>query len=546
MKRLMLSLVVFVLLLAACGGADQIPAAPTDSLPAAPPATVGSGTFFDDFTYSGRDDAGLAANGWIVRSEAGGPGMADATWPAEDVSFVDDPALPGNRLAQLSSSTDGTPAGTRQAELFQQRKFYEGTYASRVFFTDQPGSGPDGDAVVQTFFTITPLNYDMDPDYGEIDFEYLPNGGWGVKPSTLFLTTWETFREDPWEAVSASDSQEASFAGWHTLVAVVSGVQVKYYVDGILLATHGDTYYPETPMSINYNLWFIDGGLATETGERTYIEQIDWLYYAGEEALSPEQVDGRVKEFRAGQVAHVDTVPAWTAPDVVVPNTPTPGPAGPRPFEFEMHKLAGIQLDGSLQDWPAEPDFVLNKQSDIVYTREDGVWTDPNDFSAQAWAGWTDDGLYFAVKVTDDQVVQDWQGTDLWQGDYLEIQLDTQFEQDYDSRELSDDDYQLGISPGNFAGQAAEVFVWEGPVTGEQLNLIQHAETRTADGYILEVFIPASLLPGLAFTEGSTLGFNINPSDTDSADNPQDMMMSTSPIRLRTDPTTFGKAVLAP
>ncbi len=48
-----------------------------------------------------------------------------------------------------------------------------------------------------------------------------------------------------------------SFAGWHTLLLQVSGGQIKYYIDGTLMATHGGIYYPETPMSINFNLWFI-------------------------------------------------------------------------------------------------------------------------------------------------------------------------------------------------------------------------------------------------------------------------------------------------
>ncbi|CAM5394841.1 hydrolase [Streptomyces badius] len=38
-------------------------------------------------------------------------------------------------------------------------------------------SGPDGDRIVQTFFTINDLKAPMADDYAEYDFEYLPNGG---------------------------------------------------------------------------------------------------------------------------------------------------------------------------------------------------------------------------------------------------------------------------------------------------------------------------------------------------------------------------------
>ncbi|MGH9905613.1 MAG: hypothetical protein ACRD8U_08535, partial [Pyrinomonadaceae bacterium] len=78
-----------------------------------------------------------------------------------------------------------------------QRKYLEGTYAARVRFTDKPVSGPAGDQVVESFYTISPLKAPWDPDYSELDFEYLPNGGWGIDGPTLYATTWETFFPEP-------------------------------------------------------------------------------------------------------------------------------------------------------------------------------------------------------------------------------------------------------------------------------------------------------------------------------------------------------------
>ncbi|GMX60147.1 hypothetical protein Elgi_69140 [Paenibacillus elgii] len=46
-------------------------------------------------------------------------------------------------------------------------KYFEGTYAARVKFSDTPVSGVDGDGVAQTFFTISNLRYDNDPTYSE-------------------------------------------------------------------------------------------------------------------------------------------------------------------------------------------------------------------------------------------------------------------------------------------------------------------------------------------------------------------------------------------
>src|SRR5262245_22913548 len=213
----------------------------------APSPRPGSGILFDDFNYRSPDDPGLARRQWIVRTAPGGPGLPDARWSKTGIAFIADPDQPGNHLMQLKASTDGIPANTQQAELCHQRKFYEGTYASRIRFTDAPLRGPTGDQIVQTFFTITPLRFDLDSEYGELDFEYLPNGGWGSTGPSLYLTTWETYRNDPWLADNIHTRRDGSLAGWHICLMQVAEGKVSYYVDGALQAEHGGKYYPETP-----------------------------------------------------------------------------------------------------------------------------------------------------------------------------------------------------------------------------------------------------------------------------------------------------------
>ncbi|MFB9472095.1 cellulose binding domain-containing protein [Nonomuraea salmonea] len=260
-----------------------------------------TGELFDDFTYTSSTDARLAQRGWTVRSASGGPGVPGATWSPSAVSF------PGGLLT-LDSSTNGTAGGTVQTELSTaQRKFREGTYAARVRFSDAPTSGPDGEHVVQTFFTITPLRYDLDPDYGELDFEYLPNGGWGEPSNILYATSWETYRNDPWLAVNTHTEERTSFAGWHDLVIQVSGGRIKYYVDGRLFADHGGDHYPETPMWIMFNQWFID--LQGASGTRTYRQQVDYVYFSANEVVAPATVTSRVAALRTAGTAFKDTVP---------------------------------------------------------------------------------------------------------------------------------------------------------------------------------------------------------------------------------------------
>jgi hypothetical protein len=261
---------------------------------------------FDDFSYANADE--MTANGWVVRSGSGWPGVPGATFRPENISFVDYPDQAGNRLLRMTSSTDGTPEHTFQTQVCHQRKYLQGTYAARLRFSDTPVSGADGDQVVQTFYTITPYEQDLDPNYSEMDYEYLPNGGWSSGDLTFYVTTWETVQIEPWSADNTSTSIQGSLAGWHTLSTQVSGGAVRYFLDGKLIAQHGGKYYPDAAMSINFNLWFIDGGLVRSEGMREYEQDIDWVFHEAGALLMPDEVTVKVQELRDASIEFQDTV----------------------------------------------------------------------------------------------------------------------------------------------------------------------------------------------------------------------------------------------
>lgn len=277
----------------------------------APAAASPAHLFFDDFAYSRHEQ--LERRGWIVRSVAGWPGVPGATWDKGGVSFADPPSVHG--ILRLTVSTDGTPQNTRQAQICHERKYGDGTYAARVRFTDEPISGADGDEVIQTFYMISPLREPMALEYSEIDFEYLPNGGWGRVGPTLFATTWETFRPDPdWKADNVHESKARTYAGWRTLVVQVADGEVRYFVDGEPFATHAGAVYPESLMSINFNLWFTRNGLARGREVRKYRQEVDWVFHAAKTVLTPGEVDATVTAFRKTAVRFRDTVPDAVPP----------------------------------------------------------------------------------------------------------------------------------------------------------------------------------------------------------------------------------------
>ncbi|GAA3494733.1 cellulose binding domain-containing protein [Streptomyces prasinosporus] len=284
------------------GGDD--PTDPTD--PTDPPG--GGQTLFDDFDYTSHTDPALSAHGWSVRSDSGGPGVPGATWDPSKVTFS---APDGNSVMNLETSTAGTGASTTHTEvLTKNTKFRNCTYAARVRFSDAPAYGPDGDRVVQTFFTINDLKAPMADDYAEYDFEYLPNGGWGEPSNILYTTSWETYAPDPWQAVNQHSESRRSFAGWHDLVVTIDDSAITYYVDGQHFGTHDAAYLPERPMSINFNQWLIDLGGQASTAPRAYDQQVDYVLHVKDRVLTPAQVTARIDAHRAAGTSFVDEVPA--------------------------------------------------------------------------------------------------------------------------------------------------------------------------------------------------------------------------------------------
>lgn len=267
------------------------------------------GLFFDDFRHA--DLQAFAAHGWTLRSAPGHPGIPAARWGPATVALVADPQLPGNQFLRLRASTDGTSEGTTQAQVCHARKYLEGTYAARVRFSDEPVSGQDGDVVVQTFYLVSPLRHDFDPTFSEVDWEYLPNGGWGDPTTRLYGITWQTVRLDPWQAHNQAHEEKRSVAGWHTLILQIKDGKTQHWLDGVRVAEHGGRNYPVVPMSLNFNLWFSPGGLLPVSKiHRVYEQDVDWVLHVKDQLITPTQVDALVQSQRDSHQFAVDTVPA--------------------------------------------------------------------------------------------------------------------------------------------------------------------------------------------------------------------------------------------
>ncbi|MDT0610178.1 cellulose binding domain-containing protein [Streptomyces lancefieldiae] len=260
-----------------------------------PPA----GLLFDDFAYTGPEDPSLAANGWVVRSGAGGPGIEDS-WSAKGVTFPAGENDDGGQALRLEARTDGTAKGTVQSEFHTARPvFREGTLVARVYFSDEPANGQDGDHVSQSVFAISPDH--ESEKYSELDFEYMANGGWGRYGPILDTTSWRS--SDLGDRVT--QPHQLKLGGWHTLAMTAADGKVTYSVDGKVLFTSGKKYLPREPMSVNFSNWFID---LPFKGNRSWVMNVDWVYLSSGRTVSPDDAAKAAADFAAAGTSHVNTL----------------------------------------------------------------------------------------------------------------------------------------------------------------------------------------------------------------------------------------------
>ncbi|MBD0746021.1 cellulose binding domain-containing protein [Streptomyces sp. CBMA152] len=269
---------------------------PAQAQAAAPP----TGLIFDNFRYSGADDPALASNGWQVRTGEGGPGIK-GTWSADGVGFPAEEGAQGGQAMRLRVATDGTKEGTKQSEVLRTKPdVFTGTIAARVYFSDKPTSGRNGDHMIESFFGISPT--DKSDKYSELDYEYMPNGAWGAPGPRLDTTSWRSGLKGD----RVTRSQKKRLQGWHTMMITAMNGTVTYSVDGHKQFSHSGKYFPREAMSVHFSAWLVD---LPFKGPRTWDMRVNWLYYQAGRAVPLTDVQKTVDGFYAAGTNQVNTLP---------------------------------------------------------------------------------------------------------------------------------------------------------------------------------------------------------------------------------------------
>lgn len=208
--------------------------------------------------------------------------------------------------------------------------------------------------------------------------------------------------------------------------------------------------------------------------------------------------------------------------------------------------LQPLSIDGNLSDWAGTEQWAVHANQYVTYQLPKGrAWGGPDDVSALFNYAWDDNNFYIAAIVTDNIHVQtkSTRGELLYHGDDLEMWFDTDLAGDFNAAQASADDFQLGLSPGDFAANTPEAFFWN-PDRNPQRNALVtvKAQPRSGNGgYTLEAAVPWQAFGTFRPQAGGAIGFGASAGDNDNPDVPQqELMVSTAPRLQYKAPLTFG------
>ncbi len=237
--------------------------------------------------------------------------------------------------------------------------------------------------------------------------------------------------------------------------------------------------------------------------------------------------------------------PAFGSPDRSVAAAEEQGACYVMPYKADPP----IAVDGKLDDWGNVPNAILLiKKEQVTYQVGKG-WTGPDDLSGTVHLAWRD-GIYIAVEVTDDAVLQPYSGTRIYQGDHFNLWLDLMPALERGRTLFGEGQYHIAISPSNFGGKAGgdtpippEIVVYlpEGmPQEGGQV-----ASRRTEKGYVIEAFVPFSRLKAAVPQMNQVATFEVAIGESDTTPSRQETFMTSGTaqwkyLRSRMLPMVFG------
>ncbi len=241
------------------------------------------------------------------------------------------------------------------------------------------------------------------------------------------------------------------------------------------------------------------------------------------------------------------TPPSFTDTPVVIVVTATTAPTSAPAFRANSQLYANYLSTAPVQDGTyAEWVDKTNKYTMPNFAWGKANWVNYADLEGAFAVAWDSTNLYLGFKITDDIYNQPYAGGNIYNGDTVEVLLDTNLLGDFYTTSLSADDYQLGISAGSKDGsiETGAYMFYPSSVAGKRSQVVISKQFESDTVYRIEAAIPWSLY-GITPSAGMRLGFAVNVDDNDNVDSYKKMTMLSSAYGLSVfNPTTWGELVL--
>ena len=174
-----------------------------------------------------------------------------------------------------------------------------------------------------------------------------------------------------------------------------------------------------------------------------------------------------------------------------------------------------ITIDGDLSEWALVEGIYLDEWED-----NGGTSKGPDDISLTFYIIWSDDSLYFAAEVTDNEHLQDNVGLQIWNGDSIQVAIEPTGGRLSGGFDGTSYEYNFGISTDGDISISRLFGCPEGwpskgidPLANEDELMIVRDDGSKKTYY--EMRIPAEDIAPAEFVVGSQIGFAMICNDGD-------------------------------
>lgn len=170
--------------------------------------------------------------------------------------------------------------------------------------------------------------------------------------------------------------------------------------------------------------------------------------------------------------------------------------------------VAPEDFDGNVTSWQNAYPVYIEAPEDV---NDKETWQ-KSQLAARLYAKWDNEYFYFLCDVNDDTYIQNYEDVTLWQGDSIQVSLDTK---DDKAKKYVEDDYELGMSYTDSGEQVYAYFFGTeeyGRKDDSWVKIIRDNDEKLTRYYAR---IPLSRLGDLVPRKGQKFGFNVAINDAD-------------------------------